>query len=75
MTSLASVSSSGVQGNGASFAPAISNSGRFVAFVSLADNLVSGDSNEQQDIFVRDRGGEIFYLEGFYTCHWWSGDR
>lgn len=34
---------------------AISGDGRFVAFASLAPNLVKGDTNGQQDIFVRDR--------------------
>ena len=32
----------------------ISNDGRFVSFISLADNLVSGDTNGVNDIFVRD---------------------
>jgi uncharacterized repeat protein (TIGR01451 family) len=35
--------------------PAVSADGRFVAFVSQADNLVAGDTNERADIFVRDR--------------------
>src|SRR5262249_12330465 len=30
--------------------------GRFVAFYSWATNLVAGDDNGQQDVFVRDRG-------------------
>lgn len=34
---------------------AISSDGRFVAFASYAPNLVAGDTNGQQDIFVRDR--------------------
>lgn len=33
----------------------ISGDGRYVAFNSAADNLVPGDTNEQEDIFVRDR--------------------
>ncbi|HEY0605727.1 MAG TPA: hypothetical protein VGD58_22580 [Herpetosiphonaceae bacterium] len=40
---------------GAAAYPAISADGRFVAFVSQADNLVSGDRNQQADVFVRDR--------------------
>jgi Tol biopolymer transport system component len=52
-----SVSTSGVQGNGTSFASSISPDGRYVAFESMADNLVSGDTNGIQDIFVRDRIG------------------
>ena len=42
-------------GNGASGLPVISADGRFVAFVSEASNLVRGDANHFQDVFVRDR--------------------
>jgi len=35
--------------------PAISADGRYVAFLSNATNLVSGDTNRLTDIFVRDR--------------------
>jgi len=35
--------------------PAISADGRYVAFVSMASNLVSGDTNNIMDVFVRDR--------------------
>jgi WD40-like Beta Propeller Repeat len=54
-TTRASVSSAGVAGNGHSFYPSISSSGRFVAFTSEATNLVAGDTNGQTDVFVRDR--------------------
>jgi Tol biopolymer transport system component len=54
-TTLVSLSSDGSQGNDASLDPAVSDDGRFVAFVSWADNLVAGDSNFSGDIFVRDR--------------------
>ncbi len=50
-----SVSSSGAQGNGNSFTPSISATGRFVAFASAASNLVGGDTNAVDDVFVRDR--------------------
>ncbi|HKY77652.1 MAG TPA: hypothetical protein VJS45_16075, partial [Acidimicrobiia bacterium] len=50
-----SVSSLGAEGNGASYGPAISADGRHVAFTSAASNLTPGDSNEQVDVFVRDR--------------------
>lgn len=50
----ASVSSAGAQGNGGSLDVAISDNGRYVAFASLASNLVLGDSNSTYDIFVRD---------------------
>src|SRR5207253_1329216 len=35
--------------------PAISADGRFVAFASLAANLVPGDTNGSMDVFVHDR--------------------
>lgn len=54
-TELISLSSAGVQGDQDSELPSVSADGRFVAFASLSDNLVSGDTNGQSDIFVRDR--------------------
>jgi tricorn protease-like protein len=45
----------GAQGNGTSDNSAISPSGRYVAFVSTATNLVPNDSNGQHDVFVHDR--------------------
>ncbi len=50
-----SVSSEGVEANAISTRPAISADGRLVAFESLADNLVFGDTNFLSDIFVHDR--------------------
>lgn len=50
-----SVASDGTQANGESDAPSINGAGRFVAFESLATNLVSGDTNGIRDIFVKDR--------------------
>ncbi|TMM11186.1 MAG: hypothetical protein E6G00_05495, partial [Actinobacteria bacterium] len=50
-----SVDSHGAQGKGASFVPSISANGRFVAFSSVANNLVGGDTNTVSDVFVRDR--------------------
>jgi hypothetical protein len=58
-----SVDSSGVEGNNDSFSPAISGTGRFVAFTSLAKNLVTGDTNGFADVFLHDRdpdGNGIF---------------
>lgn len=54
-TSRVSVSSGGVQGNGASFEPSVSADGRFVAFESDAATLVNGDTNGVRDVFVHDR--------------------
>ena len=53
-TERVSVSSSGGQGNGASYGPAISADGSRVAFTSAATNLTPGDRNGQLDVFVRD---------------------
>ena len=50
-----SISSAGVQGNSYSESASISANGRYVAFESVASNLVAGDSNGYQDVFVRDR--------------------
>jgi Tol biopolymer transport system component len=54
-TERVSVSSAGVQANGHSLKPSLSADGRFVAFESYASNLVPNDTNNEQDIFVRDR--------------------
>ena len=54
-TTRVSVANDGSQANGESFAPAISGDGRYVAFSSSASNLVAGDQNGADDIFVRDR--------------------
>ncbi len=48
-----STDSSGVQGNGLSHSPVFSADGTQVAFVSHADNLVAGDTNGVDDIFVK----------------------
>jgi len=50
-----SVSSSGRQANGASRAVAVTPSGRYVLFNSVATNLVVGDTNQRRDVFLRDR--------------------
>ena len=54
-TELVTVDSTGAAGNGLSKNAAISVDGRYVAFSSIADNLVAGDTNDAYDIFVRDR--------------------
>jgi Tol biopolymer transport system component len=55
VTQRVSVSSSGAQADGDSLLPSISEDGRYIAFSSIADNLVPGDTNGVTDIFVRDR--------------------
>jgi len=54
-TALVSVASDGTQGNQGSGEPSISADGRYVAFMSYASNLVSGDTNDNPDIFVHDQ--------------------
>lgn len=50
-----SVGEAGRQADAESLGPAvISANGRYVAFASLADNLVAGDANDITDVFVRD---------------------
>lgn len=53
-TKRVSVDSNGNQGNDYSRYPTISADGRYVAFISDANNLVSDDINEIQDIFIHD---------------------
>jgi Tol biopolymer transport system component len=55
-TTRVSVEPAGAQANDRSYYPSISADGRFVAFESLASNLVVQDTNAQADVFVRDRG-------------------
>jgi len=55
LTTRESVSTTGLQANDMSYDVSISGDGKFVAFVSMASNLVSGDTNGVQDIFIRDR--------------------
>jgi hypothetical protein len=52
---LVSVASDGTQGNDGSGGASISANGRYVAFVSGASNLVPGDTNGVDDVFVHDR--------------------
>ena len=56
-TELVSVSSTGEAGNGHTYnrTPAISDDGRYIAFVSSASNLVENDTNNLRDVFVHDR--------------------
>ena len=61
VTERVSLGLKGAQGNddsnvlGIASNTAISDYGRFVAFKSLASNLVRGDRNGTTDVFVRDR--------------------
>jgi PGAP1-like protein/WD40-like Beta Propeller Repeat len=49
-----SIGPGGVLSDGMSDFPSISSDGRYVAFFSAATDLVPGDTNGQNDVFVRD---------------------
>jgi hypothetical protein len=53
-TTLVSTSSTGVKSNNYSYEPSISDDGRYVAFRSSAYNLVTGDTNNNSDVFKKD---------------------
>lgn len=53
VTTRVSLGRTGRQGNGDSYACRVSDGGRFVAFSSLADNLVPADTNDTVDVFSR----------------------
>src|SRR5262249_23652536 len=61
LTERVSVTPSG-EANSMSVTPALSGDGRFVAFSSRADNLVSGDVNGTWDVFVHDRANGTIEL-------------
>jgi len=54
-TTRVSVTSDGTQGDGTSASPVISIDGRYITFTSSSSNLVLGDINGHEDIFVHDR--------------------
>ena len=65
-----SVDSQGNQASGRSLFPSPSADGRFVAFESNAPDLVTGDTNAQSDVFLRDRdpdGNGVFDEPGALT--------
>jgi Tol biopolymer transport system component len=53
-TSLVSAGVDGAAADGASYGASVSRDGRYVAFGSRASNLVAGDTNGRDDVFVRD---------------------
>jgi Tol biopolymer transport system component len=55
LTERVNVSSDEGEANDYASGGSISADGRFVAFSSLASNLVSGDTNAHEDVFLRDR--------------------
>ena len=62
ITERISVNRRGGDADEMSFPPSISYDGRFVAFGSVATNLVSPDNNDVSDVFVRDRQTGVTYL-------------
>jgi WD40-like Beta Propeller Repeat len=54
VTRRVSLGAGGVQGNDGSHVPGVSAEGRYVVFTSAASNLVTGDTNNTGDVFVRD---------------------
>ncbi len=60
-----SVSSTGVEGDDHSGSSSISADGRYVAFASDATNLVTGDINLHEDVFVRDLIAGDTYLVSY----------
>lgn len=66
LTKRISVDTAGKQGNSFSWLPDISDDGKHVAFVSWSSNLVPGDTNNAEDIFVNDVS--FTYLPAFTTA-------
>ncbi len=59
-TTRVNVSTGGAEANGLPVSsPAVSQSGAFVAFDSLASNLVANDANNVSDVFVRDVAANV----------------
>lgn len=61
-TSRVSLDSAGTEANDGSYSASISGDGRFVTFESMATNLVPGDLNQKQDIFLHDRSSGVTTL-------------
>ena len=71
-TSRVSVASSGEEGDDRSEDAASSADGRYVVFDSDAANLVAGDTNNFDDVFVHERGGPVSSLQSLTVTR--SGD-
>lgn len=55
LTTRVTVSTAGAEGSAGSIFPNISADGRYVVYISAANNLVAGDTEGFQDVFVYDR--------------------
>lgn len=71
-TTMVSVNSEGTRGSGVSLGSTISRDGRFVAFASTADDLVLGDANGVNDIFLHERRPDIVISCGGLTPTIWG---
>ena len=58
-TTLVSVASDGTQADADSWAPSVSGDGSLIAYTSYASNLVAGDTNGFEDVFVFDVGSGV----------------
>jgi Tol biopolymer transport system component len=54
-TKAVSITPDGETGNAYSQSPTISTDGRYIIFASMASNLVSGDTNEMEDVYLYDQ--------------------
>jgi Tol biopolymer transport system component len=61
-------------GNGISDNPSISGDGRYVAFASYATNLVNGDTNNSQDVILRDLANNTNILVSASTTGGFGND-
>jgi Tol biopolymer transport system component len=64
---LISLNTNGVSASGSSVQPSISGDGRYIAFSSVAPDLVAGDTNNAADIFVRDVQSGVTILASVST--------
>ena len=62
ITVLVSVNTNGVAGNSSSNVRGISADGRYVVFSSTSSDLVAGDYNSTEDVFVRDMVANVTIL-------------
>jgi hypothetical protein len=75
---LVSLSSAGIPGNAGSTEVRISSNGRFIVFLSWANNLAPGDQNAIADLFLRDlvRGTTVMVsvnsngVQADHGCSW-----
>jgi len=66
ITTLLTITEAGVQSDGNSTGPTLSADGCFVAFNSVATNLVPDDTNGYQDVFIA-YGPATIFADGFET--------